>query len=212
MLPMVASFGFQYAGMKAGTQGIVTGAESQAKIEKMSRDYQNRVFKEGYKQQEPFMKAGVEALPLYQRAVSGDAQETGIGAMERRMVEKETSSMSDHVRNVTAQKMEAEGAEKTKGRLMDIMQIGLGQSGAAGRSAINLGSSLAGSLQRGGSALASATMAGNIGRQNMYMGALEQLSGLPAYMAMRPSTPQPPARVGYVGGVQPQPSGGIMYA
>lgn len=208
MIPMVASMGFQWAGAMAQTQGMVTGSKSQAKIEKISRDYQTKVFQEGYKKQLPFMQAGKEAIPLYQKALGGEAEETGIGAMGRGLVEQETSSMSDYVKGLASKRLEAAAPEKTKGRLMDIMQIGLGQSGSAGQSAINLGANLARSQQTGGAALAQATMAQNIGRQNMYMGAVEQLSGLPAYMAMRPggSTQAPISTYGSVSPVAPQSS------
>ncbi|MCP3924491.1 MAG: hypothetical protein GY714_18110 [Desulfobacterales bacterium] len=182
-IPMIASTGSGIAGQKAAQDAAISGAESSARIEQMNREYQQKVFDKNIEAQKPFYEAGKTAIDPYARAVRGEgnAMSSGLAQMQKGLLAKDTASMSDYVKNLTSGRLEAEEGEKYKGRLLDLQQIGLGVSGSAGRTASNLGTSLAQSYAREGQTELAARMGEQTALSNMWTQTMDTLSGLPAY-------------------------------
>jgi hypothetical protein len=62
-----------------------------------------------------------------------------------------------------------------------MQKIGLGMAGSAGQTALSFGNAMSQSISAGGGALAQGALTGSQQRQSAWMGALEGLSGYPAY-------------------------------
>lgn len=184
-IPMVASMASSALGQQQATEGGIEGAKSSARIQQMNREYQKNVFEKNIEMQKPFYEAGLEAIEPFSEAIAGrgDAMKGGLAQMQKDMIEKDTGSMSDYVKNLSMGRLEAEEGEKYKGRLMDLQQIGLGASGSAGKSAINLGTSLAKSYAGEGLTNLQSSMNKQTSLSNMWTQTMDQLSGLPAYYA-----------------------------
>lgn len=187
LLPAAISLGLNIASTHEAGEAQVTGAKSLAATEAENRKFQLETFNKMVEKQKPFIEAGKEAIPLYSEAIRGRGgpMEGGLAQMQKGMIEEDTGSMTDHIKKISMQRLEAEEGERYKGRLSDMQKIGLGASGSAGQSAVNLGGALAGSYVRGGSALSEARMASGINRQNMWLQAAQSLSGLPSYFSAR---------------------------
>lgn len=191
-IPMVASMASSALGGQQSIESTEAGAKSSARIAQLNREYQTRVFEKNIEMQKPFYEAGLEAVDPYSKAISGkgDAMSSGLAKMQKKMISEDTGSMSDYVKNKSMGRLEAEEGEKYKGRLMDLQQIGLGASGSAGQSAVNLGSSLAGSYAQEGGTNIAASMNKQTSLSNMWTQTMDQLSGLPAYYkASQTNTP-----------------------
>lgn len=187
LLPMAISAGTSYAGQKAQNEATLAGAETSANIDAMNREFQKKVFYENMAMQKPFYEAGKSAIPLYDRAINNDLNpmESGMANIQERLLTDNTKGFSGYVKDLALGRLKAEEGEKQKGRLMDLMKIGLGASGSAGSSAVNLGGALANSYMSSGNTLANATMGNALNTQSMWNRTIDSLAGLPAYMASR---------------------------
>lgn len=218
LIPMAIKLGADIFGGMQGAEAAEKGAKANAKIERANREYQNKVFTENMEKLKPFVEAGRAAIPKYDEAIKGrgEPMNSGLAQMQKKMIEADTGSMTDHVKKITMQRLEAGEAEKNKARLMDLQQIGLGSAGTAGRSSVNTGSTLASSYARAGERTSNAALDRTVANQNMWMQSLDAISGLPAYYASMKDDKKTSApsgygsRQGYVGGVQQ--NGGPMYA
>jgi hypothetical protein len=179
--------GAQAIGGANAAAATVEGAQAQAGIEKLSREAQKRRFERDIKEQEPFMEAGKKAIPLYQQAVEGkfDVTQSPMYKMQAQMIQDELQDAPEFVRQEAMQGLGVREGELAKGRLLDMQKIGLGMAGSAGRTATSFGNAMSQSLMAGGGALAQGQLSGAMQQQNTWMGAMEQLSGLPAYASQQ---------------------------
>ena len=174
----------QAAGGMAAREATLSGAATQSATEAQAREALERSYQIEKKTHEPFRKVGEKAVPLYEQAVRGefDVTQSPMYKMQADMISSELANSPEYVRNEAMQSLGVREGEMAKGRLMDQMKIGVGEAGSAGRSAISFGNAMTKSLQSGYGALAQGQLTGAMQQQNAWMGAMEQLSGIPAYM------------------------------
>lgn len=185
LVPMALSMGSSYAGQKAQNEAMVSGAETNAEIEAMNREFQKKMFNKQIEMQKPFYEEGLKALPLYEQATYGKLpfEKSGLGKLQEGLISKEISGYPSYIKDMALSRLRSEEGEKQKGRLMDLEKIGLGASGLAGESNVRLGNALAGSYLASGGAMANATMNKYMGTQSAWNRAIDQLSGIPAYLS-----------------------------
>lgn len=179
----LASAGANAAGQGAAAASTIAGAKAQANIEAMNRAAQKRRFDKDIERQEPFFQAGEDAIPLYQQAVEGtlDVTQSPMYKMQAQMIGDELQDAPEFVREEAMRGLGVREGEASKGRLLGLQQIGLGMSQSAGSAALNFGTAMSNSLMKGGGALAQGQLTSGMQQQNAWMGAMESLSGLPAY-------------------------------
>jgi len=189
LLPMAASMGVDMYSQSQMADKVEDAGAIQANIEAQDRAYQQKIFEENITRQQPFYKAGVKALPEYEKAVVGDFDptKTGLYKMQAELMEPGLKDAPEYVREEAFQRLGAEEEQKAKPRLLDLMQIGLGAAGSAGRTSVNLGSALAKSYGTASQAQQRTDQAASEIRQSMWGRAADEISGLPAYFASRPT-------------------------
>jgi hypothetical protein len=183
---MAASAASSQAGAAAASAASIESAQASAEIESMNRAFQRSQFEKELARQKPFYEAGKAALPLYQQAINNtlDVTKLPLYKMQKGMIEKSfDANTPEYIKENAMQQLGAQEGELAKTRLADVQQIGLGQAGAAGQSQVNLGTTLANSLMRGGNALAQGQLSAAMNQQNAWTKAANDISGLPAYMA-----------------------------
>lgn len=181
-----------YIGSKEATKGLEEGTREgeakQAALEKLNRDYAQKIFDEDIERQKPFYDAGIKAGVQYSDAITNKLDPTQSGAYKTQLglISPELEGAPEYVREEAIQRLGAIEGEKQKGRLLDLQQIGMGAAGAAGTSGMNLGNVLAQSFGRtSGAGFQTAQNLQTVGeqRQSAFNVAASQLSGLPAYLA-----------------------------
>ncbi len=187
LLPMAASMGASMYGQSQMAGKVEDAGQIQANIEARNRAYQQKIFEENIKRQQPFYKAGLKALPEYESVLAGDFDptKTGLYKMQAGLMEEDLEGAPEYVKEDAMRRLGAEEEQRAKPRLMDLMQVGLGASGSAGRSSVNLGSALAKSYGISSQALQTTGKAASDIRQSMWGRAADEISGLPAYFASR---------------------------
>lgn len=193
LLPMAASMGASMYGEYQMGEKVEEAGATQARIEAMNRQYQQKLFEEDITRQQPFYKAGAKALPEYEKAVTGefDPTKSGLYKMQAELMEPGLEGAPEYVREEAFERLGAEEQQKAKPRLLDLMQIGLGAAGSAGRTSVNLGSALARSYGTSSQALQKTGQAASEIRQSMWGRAADEISGLPAYFASRTPSKAP---------------------
>jgi len=192
-LALGASIGMGVAGQYQQNKAIGEGAASTAKIEDMNRAFQEQVFKRNMELQKPFYEAGKAAIEPYAEAIKNkrDPMLSGLAQFQKGQLEKSLSGAPEYIKKMALDRLSAEEGERSKSRLLDLQRIGLGASGSAGQSAVNLGGALAQSYGVSGAANANSIMEQNRVRQNMWGQTLDTLSGLPAYLRSTQKPEQP---------------------
>lgn len=118
--------------------------------------------------------------------VGMSGRESGLERMRRELTERGTGSMSEYVRNLTAEKLGAEEEQLQTSRLQDLQKIGLGAAATAGRDIQALGQQLTQSSARIGGIQSYGLQERAGQRQDIWLQAGQALSGLPAlYEASR---------------------------
>jgi hypothetical protein len=186
---MIAGLAMSQRGQQQAMASTVEGARTQANIEAMNREYSQKVFDEEIEQQKPFYDAGVKAGVKYDDAITNklDPKKTGTYQLQRELIDPDLAGQPEYVWEGAHERLGAMEAEKQKGRLMDLQQIGLGAAGSAGTAGVNLGNVLAQSYGLTGNVMAKATQSAAEQKQSMWNVTASQLSGLPSYFsASRP--------------------------
>lgn len=192
-LALGASIGMGALGQHQANKAIKEGAASTARMEDMNRKFQEEVFRKNIEMQKPFYEAGKAAIQPYQDAIlnKSNPMASGLAQFQKGQLGKSLSGAPEYVKKMAMDRLTAEEGEREKARLLDLQRIGLGASGSAGQSAANLGGALAQSYGVSGRAEAGAIMGDQMAKQNMWVQALDTLSGLPAYLS---STQRPKAQ------------------
>jgi hypothetical protein len=174
-------------GGAAARETAEAGARTQAEIEKLKRDALQKEFKRQIERQQPFLKAGVEALPEFISAISGrggdvmDLPATQIqGDLISEFLGEEAPGF---VKERALTNLGAVEAERRKGRLADLVSAGLGGALSTVGAGVNLGTTLSRSLARECGIRGQALQESATARQNLINQAIGQLSGLPAFIA-----------------------------
>lgn len=185
LVPMIAGMASSYMGSQQVAASTIEGAQSQANMEKMSREYATKTFEEDIERQKPFYDAGVKAGVKYNDAITNKLDPTKSGAykMQMGLISPDLKDAPEYVREGAFEKLGAIEGEKQKSRLLDLQQIGLGAAGSSGQSSLNLGTMLAQSYGLSGNVTAGANQSASEQKQSMWNTAASQLSGLPAYFA-----------------------------
>lgn len=193
-IPAIASVGMSFLGQGEAAEGVEAGAKEQAGIEKMKREYAQKVFEEDIERHKPFYDAGVAAGVSYPDAITNKLDPTKSGAyqLQRGLIEPDLAGAPEYVREGAMEQLGAIEAEKQKTRLLDIQKIGLGAAGTAGTSSLNLGNILAQSYGLTGQVLGQGRITAGEQRQSAWNVAASQLSGLPSYFAAGTPQQQPP--------------------
>jgi hypothetical protein len=191
----LAGMGSSALGKQQGMEATVEGAETQAAIERMSREAQQRRFDRDVEYQKPFFEAGEKAVEPYAKAVKGefDITQSPLYKMQKEMVMGELEGAPEGVRADALERLGAREGEMAKGRLLDLQKIGLGSAASAGQTALSFGSAFGRSLQQGQGALAQGALSGAQQQQNIWTGVMEDVSGYPAYQAQQQYLNRPPS-------------------
>jgi len=189
LLPMAASMGVDMYSQSQMAGKVEDAGAIRANIEAQNRAYQQKLFEEDIARSQPFYKAGIKALPEYEKAVEGDFDptKTGLYEMQAELMEPGLEGAPEYVREEAMERLGAEEEQKAKPRLLDLMQIGMGAAGSAGRTSVNLGTALARSYGTSSQALQKTDKVASDIRQSMWGRAADEISGLPAYFASKPS-------------------------
>lgn len=179
------------AGSNAAMAATKEGAQSQANVEEMSRQYQRKLFDEEMERLRPYHETAVqEGLPLMQQYLSeGGIDQSQMPLynmqMDAAMSGLEGQGVGDYGMNRYRDSLSAAENDAGYARLQDMMQIGMGASGAAGQGAGNFATGQAQSFINSGNALARANMQANNMQNSMYGDLADQFSSIPAYASQR---------------------------
>lgn len=180
----IAGMGMTAAGKQQGLENTVEGAETRAEIEGLSRKAQDRRFQRDIKYQEPFYAAGERAAGKYKEAIKNrlDVTKSPLYTMQKEMILGELGEDApEGLKEDALSRLEAIEGEKVKGRLLDLQKIGLGSAASAGRTALSFGAAFGTSMQRGAGTLAEGMATRASGRENIWSGVMQDISGYPAY-------------------------------
>ena len=187
-------------GQRQATKATKKGAAEQKRMEVAGQEAQKRRYARDIKYQEPFFEAGEKAIKPYAAALKGefDITQSPLYKMQKDMIMGELGGAPEGVRADALERLGAREGEMAKGRLLDLQKIGLGSAASAGQTALSFGSAFGQSLQRGGSALAQGEISSSMQEQNIWVGAMESLSGYPAYRKQQQylDNPKPPMGLG----------------
>jgi hypothetical protein len=189
LLPMAASMGADMYSQSQMAGKVEDAGAAQANIEAQNRAYQQKLFEEDIKRSKPFYEAGIKALPEYEKAVTNDLDPTksGLYKMQSDLMAGDLEDAPEYVKEDAFKRLGAEEQQKAKPRLLDLMQIGMGAAGSAGRTSVNLGTALARSYGTASQTLQKTGQEAKDIRQSMWGRAADEISGLPAYFASKPS-------------------------
>jgi len=157
------------------------GARDQAAIEEKNRGVQRKTFEGQIERQQPFVDTGVRALSPFIESISNRG-ETGLPAEQiqaRQISEFLGDQAPSFVKNDALANLEAVELEKNKGRLSNLIDIGLGGIGATGQSGQQLGANVGQSLAQSGNINAGILTQGAVDRQNRFNRILEGVSSIP---------------------------------
>jgi hypothetical protein len=182
---IVGSIGLSAAGAEAQRATTEEGARLQVAQEELGREFQREQFEKALARQQPFLEAGQEASPLLTAAIRNQltGEQLPAAQIQTGLLEESLAGAPEFVLSRGRQGIEAIEAENQKSRLLDLIQIGQGAAGSAGRTRANIGITAAQSLGRIGNIGAGALQSAAQQRQNMATQATERFGGLPAFLA-----------------------------
>lgn len=162
----------------------VEGAEAQAKVEALSRAASTKEFDAQAARQQPYIDAGTAAIDPYTEAISNRGDVSGLPAttLQSGMISDFLGGNAPgFVTDEAMANLNATELERNKGRLSDLINVGLGGTASSAGSMVNLGSTVGNSLAYSGNTAAQSLQDAATSRQNMANSAITSLSGLPAY-------------------------------
>jgi hypothetical protein len=193
MWPLIAAGAGMLAqgiGGNQAAESTVTGARTQADIERMNRDFQRQLFDAEMERLQPRYQAGTQrGLPLLGQYLSQgrvDQSQMPLYQMQRgRGLQGLQDEGMDNpfTRSYFTEGLDAAENEAGYSRLGDLLQIALGASGSAGAGAQNFASGLSTSFMNQGNALSRGQAGGDAIRGSMYGNLAGQASGIPAYLS-----------------------------
>jgi hypothetical protein len=189
----LGSIGAGAVGQQQAQAGSIEGAKTQAGIERLGRAASKEEFDKQIVRQQPFIDVGTRAIDPLTQAISNRGDVSGLPATQI-----QSDLISDFlgpqapgfVTEDVLANLEATELERNKGRLSDLVNIGLGGVGSSAGSRINLGTTLGSSLLGSGNLAGQSLQDAAIGRQNTANQLTTSLGGLPAFIAGQ-RQPQP---------------------
>ncbi|MCP4365429.1 MAG: hypothetical protein GY800_09055 [Planctomycetes bacterium] len=161
---------------------VEAGAREQADIERLNRLFRSEQFQKDIARQQPMLEAGERALPEYIKSLRGEA--TGVSptvGIRSDMVREAVGSESpEFILEEAGKDIGAVESERRKGRLANLINVGLGGVGSTTASQVDLGTTLGRSLQYGGSVTEAGLTEAATMRQNQRNRELQALAGIPA--------------------------------
>ncbi len=185
-LPTILGIGAQAGAGRAAQKTSVAGAEAQAEIEGLQREAATKEFDRQISRQQPFLDVGGQALPEFISAISNKGDAAGLPATQIQgdlIAEFLGDEAPAFIKERAMTNLGAVEAERNKGRLADLVSVGLGGAMSSAGSGVDLGTTLSRSLATEGNIRGSALQDSATARQNTINQAVGQLSGLPAFIA-----------------------------
>lgn len=186
LVASIGSIGASGLGGMQQNKSQLQAAQTQAEIERMSRDFSRRQFQKQIDRQQPFVDVGTQSLPALIESISNRGDVSTLPATQTQgalisgfLGENAPGAITE---NALAN-LEAIEAEKNKGRLQNLVDVGLGGTGQTIGSRLNLGSTLGQSLASEGNILSNALQQSATNRQNIANQMGSQIGGLPALIA-----------------------------
>jgi hypothetical protein len=182
----LGSIGAGAIGEDQAREGSVEGARTQANIEGLGRAASEKEFGKQIVRQQPFIDVGTRAINPLIEAISNRGDVSGLPATQI-----QSDLISDFlgpqapgfVTDDLFANLEATELERNKGRLSDLVNIGLGGVGSSAGSRVNLGTTLGSSLAGSGNLAGQSLQDAAISRQNTANQLTTSLGGLPAFIA-----------------------------
>lgn len=185
-IPTILGIGVQAASAEGARAATEEGARGQARIEALKREALQKQFEQQIERQQPFLEAGVKALPQLTEAISGRGDVSALPATRIQgdlIAEFLGDEAPDFIKNRAATNLEAVELERQKGRLADLVSAGAGGAVSATGSRVDLGTTLGRSASNLGSLQGQSLQQQAIQRQNLINQTVGQLAGLPALYA-----------------------------
>lgn len=176
----------QGAGQEKASQTTQAGVETQADIEGLNREFQSDLFDKQIERQQPFVDVGNLALPEFINAIhnQGDASGLPAATLRRDIVGEFLGEQApEFVRENAFADINAVETEANKGRLSDLVNIGLGGAGNVARTGTGLTTNISNSIAGEGNLIAQGLQDQAASRQNISENTVNQLSALPALIA-----------------------------
>jgi|GEM_PF-4864376 hypothetical protein len=177
----------QKSAAQAQQAGQQEGIAEQARIEQANREFQQRQFDKQIERQQPFVDVGEMALAQLPAAISnrGDASQLPATQIQAGLISDFLGpNAPGFVQENALENLNAIEAERNKGRLSDLVNIGLGGVGSTAGSRLNLGTTLGQSLAtsglREGLGTQQSLQQAAVNRQNRQNQIIGGLSGLPS--------------------------------
>jgi hypothetical protein len=189
----VAGAALSAKGQQEETESQVQGIETQAQIEALGREASQEEFEAQIERQAPFLQAGEQALSPLIQAISNRGTDVsnlpGVAFQQEQILNFLGDQAPDFISDKAITNLEAIEFEQNKGRLSDLVNIGLGSLGTSAGARVNLGTTVGQSLgaESGLKGLALQTAA--TGRQNRINTLATGLSGIPALIAAQSNQP-----------------------
>lgn len=186
LLPTALGIGAQAGAGRAAQKTSVAGAEAQAEIEGLRRDAAQKEFERQIGRQQPYLDVGGKALPEFISAISnkGDASDLPATQIQGDLIAEFLGDEApDFIKERAMTNLGAVEAERNKGRLADLVSVGLGGAMSSAGSGVDLGTTLSRSLAQEGDVRGQALQDSATARQNTINQVVGSLSGLPAFIA-----------------------------
>lgn len=182
------------AGQQQQLAGTVEGARTEAGIRALGREASEEEFGRQIERQTPFVAAGERALSPLIQAISNRGADVsalpGVAFQRERIQDFLGDQAPGFITDRAIRNLEAVESERQKGRLSDLVNIGLGGLGTSAGARVNLGSTVGQALGAETGLKAQALQQAAAGRQNIANQLGTSLSGIPALIAARGNIPQ----------------------
>lgn len=192
LIPLIAGMAGQAAGGLQSSADTIEGAQTQAAIEAISREFGKEIFEQDLERQAPYYEAGTEKglplmLQLLQQGGMDQEQLQNMPLYNMQMSAgmqglEQAGASNPFSQNYFTQSLGAAENNAIPSRLRDLLQFGLGSSESAGQGAQNYATTQAESLLTGGNVLAQGAARGNQIRRGMYDELSGQIGNIPSYM------------------------------
>lgn len=170
-------------GEKKAAQEEQRGEQEQLRVEALNREFQEEQFDKQIARQEPFVQAGTEAIDPLIQAISNRGDVSGLPSTQIQgglISDFLGAQAPGFVTDRALGDLEAIEADKNKGRLSDLVNIGLGGVGSQAGSGANLGSTLGQSLATSGNIAAQSITDAAANRENRRNQLFQGVTGLPS--------------------------------
>lgn len=195
LIGMAGGMASQAAGGAQNAAATKEGAQTQAAIEAMNRQFQKEVWDAEMGRRKPYYDAGLRNLPQLMAASQYRNDPTQSAAYRAQYGFGENALRGAGLGDSATLRYLSQGGgdaerEASYNRLLDLERIGLGASESAGSGAQNYANAVSNSLMTAGNAMGQGYAGAAAKREGAYQNALGQASSIPAYYAQLNYTQQ----------------------